>query len=74
MLDMRELNGNPKSTRFDVFWDEVAQYLEDSTMALDERRHTAVMHMPIAISVRNLKDINHRSAKETLDSTSTIIT
>ena len=57
VLDMRELNGNPNSTRFDVFWDELAQYLEDTTMAVDERRHTSVMHMPIAISVRNLRDI-----------------
>ena len=55
VLDLQELNGNPNSTRFDVFWDELAQYLEDTTMAVDERCHTSVMHMPIAISVRNLR-------------------
>ena len=57
VLDLRELNGNPHSTRFDVVWDDLAQYLEDTTMAADERHHTSMMHMPIAIFVCDLKDI-----------------
>ena len=44
MLDMRELNGNPKLTRFDVYRGELAQYLEDITMAVDERRHSCDEH------------------------------
>ena len=55
-LDLREQNGNPKSTKFEAFWDELQQYLEESTMAVDERRHSDIMHFPIAISVRQLAE------------------
>lgn len=57
VLDLCELNGNPNSTRLDLFWDELAQYLEDTTMTVDERRHTTMMHMSIAISMHNLRHL-----------------
>ena len=60
MLDLCEVNGNPNSTRLDLFWDELAQYLEDTTMTVDERRHTTVMHMSIAISMRNLRHLQKK--------------
>ena len=53
---MRELNGNPQSTRFDVIWGELGQYLEDTTMAVDERQHSNIMHIPLAISVQHLRE------------------
>ena len=31
--------------------------LDEVTLAVDERRHGDVMHMPLAISVRNLQEI-----------------
>ncbi len=57
IIDLRELNGNPKSMTFDIFWEELSQYLEETTVAVDERWHSDVMHMPLAISVRHLRDI-----------------
>ena len=60
MLDLCEVNGNPNSTRLDLFWDELAQYLEDTTMTVDERCHTTVMHMSIAISMRNLRHLQKK--------------
>ena len=27
-LDLCEMNGNPKSTKFDAFWNELEEYLE----------------------------------------------
>ncbi len=56
-IDLRELNATPKSMRFDVCWEEMSQYLEETTVAVDERGHSDVMHMPLAISVRHLRDI-----------------
>ena len=57
ILDLRKLNGNPKSTKFDAFWSELASYLEEATLAVDERRHTDVLHMPLAISIRHIRDL-----------------
>ena len=56
ILDLRQLNGNPRSTNFDTFWEEVSSFLEESSLAVDERRHTDVLHMPVAVSVRHLRD------------------
>ena len=57
LLDMRRLNGKPNSTVFERFWDELSFYLEEITPACDDRRHSSTLHMPIAISVSNLRDI-----------------
>jgi len=56
-LDLREMNGNPKCTKFDDFWSELEEYLEEITTAVDERRQVDVMHMPLAISIRHLRDV-----------------
>ena len=56
LLDLRSLNGNVKSDMFDVFWNELSLYLEEINPAVDERRHTETLHMPIAISLRHLRD------------------
>lgn len=57
LLDLRKLNGDPKSTLFDDFWLELSLFLEEVTPAVDDRRHGEVLHMPIAVSVRHLQDI-----------------
>ena len=39
VLDLCKANGNPKSTTFDRFWQEVQAYLDEMTLAVDDRRH-----------------------------------
>ena len=57
LLDLRRLNGSPNATTFDKFWEELSAYLEEITPAVDDRRHGTALHMPIAISVGDLRDI-----------------
>ena len=57
ILDLRKLNGRPKSDVFDDFWNELAIYVQEITPAVDDRRHGEVCHMPIAISIRHLRDM-----------------
>ena len=57
LLDLRKLNGKPNSTMFDKFWGELSTYLEEVTPAVDDCRHGNTLHMPIAISVGDLRDI-----------------
>ena len=51
ILDLRRMNGKIKSSVFDLFWDELKLYLDETTLAVDERRHGEVIHMPFAISI-----------------------
>lgn len=37
IMDLREMIGNPKSTKFDAFWNELGDYLKEITTAVDER-------------------------------------
>lgn len=57
MLDLRKLNGNPKSTLFDDFWLELSAFLEEVNPAVDDRRHGETLHMPIAVSIRHLREV-----------------
>jgi len=57
MLDLRQLNGTVCSDKFDAFWSELQVYLDEFNLAVDERRHSDVLHMPIAISIRHLQEI-----------------
>ena len=57
IFDLRQLNGNPHSTEVDAFWEELGTYLEEMTPAVNDRRHGEVCHMPIAISVRHLREV-----------------
>ena len=54
ILDLKKANGNPKSTTFDTFWQEVQAHLDDITLAVDDRRHDETLHTPLAISVCHL--------------------
>ena len=55
--DLRKLNGNPKATHFDDFWTELSTFLEEINPAVDDRRHGETLHMPIAVSVRHLREV-----------------
>ena len=57
VLDLRRANGKPNSTIFDKFWDELQAYFDEMTLAVDERRHGDVLHMPLAISIRQLQEV-----------------
>ena len=57
LLDLRKMNGKPNATTFEQFWVELSCYLEEITPAVDDRRHGTSLHMPIAISVSDLRDI-----------------
>ena len=54
IYDLHQLNGNPGSSKFDVFWEELGSYFEELTLAVDDRRHSETLHMPVAISLHHL--------------------
>jgi len=54
MLDLRELNRRVCSDKFDAFWCEVQAYLDKFNLAVDERQHSDILHMPIAVSICHL--------------------
>lgn len=50
-----DLRTRSRQSKFDVFWDECAKFLQGNIgLAVDERRHSQVTHMATAISVRDL--------------------
>ena len=57
ILDLRKANGSTKSTKFEKFWEEMQSYFDETTLAVNERRHSEVLHMPFAISLRHLKEL-----------------
>ena len=60
----------PNCSMFDKFWEEVQIYLDEITLAVDERRLGDIFHMPLAISVRHLQEvITERLKKKCPDST-----
>ncbi|GBC12013.2 hypothetical protein GLOIN_2v1780244 [Rhizophagus irregularis DAOM 181602=DAOM 197198] len=56
IFDLRNNNGF-KGNKFDIFWNELDMYFNEETPAVDDRRHDTTMHMPLAISIRDLCDI-----------------
>ncbi len=40
----------------DIFWQELSTFLEKDA-AVDERRHSDILHMPAAISIRHLREV-----------------
>ena len=57
ILDMGKLNGKPGSSTFNKFWLELHDCLKEIGPAVQERRHGEAMYMPVAISIRNLKEL-----------------
>ena len=56
LLDLRALNGNPQSIKFDEFWDEIHKLFNEYQTADQERRHGDIAYLPFAISTRELID------------------
>lgn len=54
VLDLRTMNGSAKSTVFDIFWEELQLYFDETILAVDERRHGEVLHMPLVLSLCHL--------------------
>ena len=54
ILDLRVLNGQPGSTRFDLFWNECQKFFDEHVAAVSERRHGDYLYLPFAISVEDL--------------------
>lgn len=55
ILDLRKQNGVVESS-FDAFWEELQKYLDEIVTPVNERRHGDTMYLPIAISVRDLRE------------------
>ena len=56
LYDLRDANPGNQLHRFEVFWQEAKQFLEeDIGTAVDDRRHSNVVHVAKAISVRDFK-------------------
>ena len=56
LLDLRKQKGDVHSSKYDMFWNVLSVYIEEVNPAVDERRHSNVAHMPVAISLRHLRD------------------
>ena len=56
VMDLRELQRG-KASKFDIFWDECAKFLQEEVgLAVDDRRHSQVTHIARALSVRDLQE------------------
>ena len=57
IFDLRSLNSFTERAKYDVFWDHCSQYLNECVgTAVDDSRHSEVVHLAQAISVRDLRD------------------
>lgn len=54
---LRQTNPKANSSAFDKFWYELQAYSDETTLAMDERRHGDVLHMPLAVSIRQLQKV-----------------
>ena len=56
VYDLRD-HFSGRQSKFDVFWQRAKEYLEeDIGTAVDDRRHSTVLHVAKAISVRDLRE------------------
>ena len=54
IYDKRKSNGRPE-INFETFYKEVDILLEEFGEAAEERRHSQTAHLPVAVSVPNLR-------------------
>ena len=73
ILDLRKSNGNPKSSLFYSFWEELQAYLDEITPVFDERRHSEVLHMPYAVSVHHLHEVIAEQLQQKFPDTTPVI-
>ena len=57
ILDFRRTNGKANHCLFIGFWSELQSYLDEITLAVNERRQGDILHMPFAFSIRPLKEM-----------------
>ena len=57
MFDLRVQNGQTKGTKFDRFWQEVSSYFDEYNPAVQERRQTQTLYLPLAMSIEDLREI-----------------
>lgn len=55
ILDLRRNNGKVGSS-YEDFWEELQKYLDEIVTPVNERRHGTTMYLPIAISIRDLRE------------------
>ena len=55
IFDLRAANGKLKNPEFDQFWSELGKFLDEKTI-VNERRHGETLYMPMAMSVRHLRE------------------
>ena len=60
LLDLRKFNGDVKSN---YFWDELGIFIEEIN-AVDERRHSSILHMPVVVSHHLRNTIEERLQKK----------
>ena len=56
LWDLRKLNSHPKKKTFDSFWHELQKYIHEFA-AVDERKHSDILYLPVATSIENLCQI-----------------
>ena len=61
ILDLHKSNGKVNVSHFDRFWEELQSEI---SLAVDERRHGDVLHMPFATSLRHLRELISDRLKE----------
>ena len=59
ITDLRQLSDGQINQKFDTFWNYAQKYLEnavnETVLAVDERRHDTIQHLAQAISIRDLR-------------------
>jgi len=56
IFDLRQLYSG-RASQFDMFWTKAKEFLEeDIGTAVDDRRHSGVVHLTKAVSVRDLRE------------------
>ena len=57
IFDLHALNSSQDRAKFDAFWEQCSMYLNEFVgTAVDDRRHSEVVHLAQAISVRDLRN------------------
>ena len=54
LIDLRKLYGKQNNSLYDEFWEEIHILFNEYQAAVQERRHSDVLYLPFAISIREL--------------------
>lgn len=57
IFDLREVKSSVSRTKYQVFWGEAQKFINENIgTAVDDRRHTSVTHLAMAISIRDFRE------------------